>query len=62
MRELVLKLLQDMETKRDYLIGNVSGGVFEHSELHQEIGRLNVTHEFVGELKRIIEEDDTHVH
>ncbi|PGZ29524.1 hypothetical protein COE50_22175 [Bacillus anthracis] len=62
MRNLVLKLLEDMETKRDYLIGNVSGGVFQHDELHQELGRLNATHEFVGELKRIIGEDDQVAH
>lgn len=62
MRELVLKLLEDMETKRDYAIERVGSGTFQHDELHQEIGRLNATHEFVGELKRIIGEDDNLVH
>lgn len=62
MRRLVLKLLEDMEAKRDYAIERVGSGTFRDEELHQEIGRLNSTHEFVGELKRIIGEDDTHVH
>ncbi|PEM65284.1 hypothetical protein CN613_25400 [Bacillus pseudomycoides] len=58
MRHLVLKLLEDMETKRDFAIERVGSGTFQHDELHQEIGRLNATHEFVCELKRIIGEDD----
>lgn len=62
MRQLVLKLLEDMETKRDYAIERVGSGTFQHDELHQEIGRLNATHEFVGELKRIIGEDDQVAH
>ncbi|MEC3420817.1 hypothetical protein P4159_05955 [Bacillus thuringiensis] len=62
MRNLVLKLLEDMETKRDFAIERVGSGMFQHDELHQEIGRLNATHEFVGELKRIIGEDDQVVH
>ncbi|NRQ71965.1 hypothetical protein HQK17_28000 [Bacillus cereus] len=62
MRNLVLKLLEDTETKRDFAIERVGSGTFQHDELHQEIGRLNATHEFVGELKRIIGEDDSIVH
>ncbi len=62
MRNLVLKLLEDMETKRDFAIERVGSGTFQHDELHQEIGRLNATHEFVGELKRIIGEDDRVAH
>ncbi len=56
MRELVLNLLEAMETKRDYAIERVGSGTFQHDELHQEIGCLNATHEFVGELKKLLEE------
>lgn len=63
MRELVLKLLENVEMKRDFGIERLRVGSFIDSEdLHQEIGRLNATHEFIGELKRIIGEDDQHVH